>query len=79
MAAKEKILISVRVGKYPHRDKYVAKVRKAILNSAGNEVVCKLALSTSGEWIEIPEGAQWPDNTKLEATVYEIDTTHYEH
>ena len=66
------IKIMVRVSTYPDSDKAEARVRKVILNDAGDKVVSKSILSSYGEWIEMEDNAKFPEYTKFEVQIHEL-------
>ncbi len=62
--------IVVVVGRYPGEEEVRVRIRKAILNDAGDRVIRKAVLMPNGRWK--PFESLWPEGSSYKVDIHEI-------
>ena len=65
--------IKVIVSTCHDSDLAIARVRKTILNDAGDKVISKSVLLSDGEWFEMQDREMWPENSTVEVSIHEVE------
>ncbi len=66
------VKIKVVVDYFPDSGRAVARVKRTILNNAGDRVVSQAALSDSGQWVNYEPANLWPLEGGLDVEVRKL-------